>query len=160
MSGHGSTVWGGRLPTIGFLVVSFVAGFLAVSLFHQPMVALLHALSIAPVPPYSTRPLPPFGVPQVASQSFWGGIWGFLFALVAPPFPSGPAYWIAVVLFGACALSFMAWFIVAPLKGLPIAGGGHPAAIATSLLVNGAWGFGTALLLQIFRGVARATRPA
>ena len=50
-------------------------------------------------------------------------------------------------MFGAVALSLVAWFVVAPLKGLPLAGGGRPAAIATALLVNGAWGLGTALLL-------------
>jgi hypothetical protein len=133
------------------IAFAFVAGFLAVVLFHQPMLALLHAIGTTAAVPYVTRPVPPLGVPQVLSQSFWGGIWGIIFALVTPRFPRGAGYWIAAVLFGAFALSLVAWFIVAPLKGLPIAGGGRPSAIATSLLVNGAWGFGTALLLLAFR---------
>ena len=133
------------------LGIAFVAGFLAVPLFHQPMLALLGAIGVTSAVPYVTRPVPPLGVPQIVSQAFWGGVWGVIFALVAPRFPRGIAYWITAVLFGALALSLVAWFIVAPLKGLPIAGGGRPAAIATALLVNGAWGFGIALLLLTFR---------
>jgi hypothetical protein len=63
---------------------------------------------------------------------------------------------VAAVLFGAFALSLVAWFVVAPLKSLPVAEGGRPAAIATGLLVNGAWGFGTALLLLGFRRAVAA----
>ena len=77
-----------------------------------------------------------------------------VFALVARRFPRGPGYGAAAVLFGAFALSLVAWFVVAPIKGLPAAGGGRPAAIATGLLVNGAWGLGTALLLLAFRRLA------
>jgi len=141
----------------GVLFLAFVAGFLAVPLFHQPMLALLHVSGVTPAAPYSLRPLPPLGVPQVASQSFWGGVWGIVFALAARRFPRGAAYWASAVLFGAFALSLVAWFIVAPLKGLPIAGGGRPTAIITGLLVNGAWGAGTAALLWLFR---QRTRPA
>ena len=143
----------------GFLAIGFVAGFVAVPLFHQPMLLLLHSLGITPASPYAMRPLPPFGVPQVVSQSFWGGVWGIVFAWVATHFPRGPAHWLAAVLFGGFALSLVAWFIVAPLKGLPVAGGGRPAAMATGLLVNGAWGGGTALLLQVFAVIARSLRP-
>lgn len=139
--------------TATLLGLAFVAGFLAVPLFHQPMLALLHAVGVTSAVPYVTSPIPPLGVPRLVSQAFWGGIWGIIFALVAPRFPRGMGYWITAVLFGAVALSLIAWFIVAPLKGLPAAGGGRPAAIATALLVNGAWGFGTALLLLAFRKV-------
>jgi hypothetical protein len=140
------------------LGLAFVAGFLAVPLFHQPTLALLHAIGLTSAVPYVTSPTPPLGVPRLLSQAFWGGVWGIVFALVAPRFPRGIAYWITAVLFGALALSIVAWFIVAPLKGLPAAGGGRPAAIATALLVNGAWGFGTALLLLAFRKVVEEGR--
>ena len=139
-----------KAPSFKLLGLAFVTGFVAVPLFHQPMLALLHAVGVTSAVPYRTGPVPPLGVPQLVSQAFWGGIWGVIFALVAPRFPRSVAYWITAVLFGALALSLVAWCIVAPLKGLPIAGGGRPAAIATGLLVNGAWGFGTALLLLVF----------
>jgi ABC-type transport system involved in multi-copper enzyme maturation permease subunit len=147
-----------KTPSSKLLGLAFIAGFLAVPLFHQPMLALLGAVGVTSAVPYLTRPIPPLGVPQLVSQAFWGGVWGIVFALVAPRFPRGIGYWIIAVLFGALALSFVAWFIVAPLKGLPVAGGGRPTAIATALLVNGAWGFGTALLLLAFRKVVEEGR--
>jgi hypothetical protein len=143
----------------GVLFLTFIAGFLAVPLFHQPMLELLHVAGVTPAAPYSLRPLPPLGVPQVVSQSLWGGVWGIAFALAARRFPRGPAYWASAALFGAFALSLVAWFIVAPLKGLPIAGGGSPAAIITGLLVNGAWGVGTAALLWLFQRFAQPAYP-
>lgn len=160
MSGPGIAAYDGNWSSSELVALGFVAGFLAVPLFHQPMLALLHTIGMAPRAPYSFAPVPPFGVPLVVSQSFWGGVWGIIFALVAPRFPRGPAYWPTAVLFGAFALSLVAWFIVAPLKGLPVAGGGQPAAIAIGLLVNGAWGGGTAALLWAYQKFRRSHRPA
>lgn len=137
------------------LVLAFVAGFIAVLLFHQPMLALLHALGVTGATAYPTQPVPPFEVPRVLSAAFWGGIWGMVFVLVRPWIARGRAYLPGAVLFGAFVLSLVAWFVVAPLKGLPLASGGHPAGIITALLVNGAWGLGTALLLLLFREVPR-----
>ena len=37
------------------------------------------------------------------------------------------------------------WFVVSPLKGLPIASGGNPQAMITGILVNTAWAIGTAI---------------
>ena len=130
------------------IALAFIAGFVSVLIFHQAMLALLHAIGLTPAMPYAFRPVPPLGVPQVISSAFWGGVWGIIFAFVAPRFPRGAGYWIAAILFGALALTLVAWFVVAPLKGAPVAGGWKPAAMATGLLVNGAWGFGTALLLR------------
>ena len=108
MSGVSTTRQTTRMPSAALLGLAFVAEFLAVPLFHQPMLALLHALGVTPAAPYAVRPLPPFGVPQVLSQSFWGGVWGIVFALVAPRIPRGAGYWAAAALFGAFALSLVA----------------------------------------------------
>lgn len=143
------------VPVIRGLVLAFIAGFFAVLLFHQPMLALLHALGVTGATAYPTGPVPPLGVPRVLSAAFWGGVWGIVFVLLRPRVARGRAYLPGAVLFGAFVLSLVAWFVVAPLKGLPIAGGGQPARIVTALLVNGAWGLGTALLLMLFRQVPR-----
>jgi len=153
MSGFSLGVWRTKTPPSKVLGLAFAAGFLAVPFFHQPMLALLGAVGVTSAVPYVTHPIPPLGVPRILSQAFWGGIWGIVFLLVSPRFPRGMGYWITAVLFGALALSLVAWFVVAPLKGLPVAGGSRPAAIATALLVNGAWGSGTALLLLTARKV-------
>ena len=137
------------------LAIGFAAGFVAVLVFHQLMLGLLYLLGVAGRPPFNMAGVPPFGVPAVLSAAFWGGLWGILFAVVEPRFPRGAKYWIAAFLFGAIPLTLVAWFIVLPLKGLPVGGGWKAAGMATALLVNGAWGIGTGLL---FRLLARGNR--
>ena len=129
--------------------LAFVAGFISVLLFHQGMLALLHAVNFTPRAPFPTTPTPPFGIGQIWSSAFWGGIWGIVFAAIAPRFGQDTQYWIAALIFGAIAPTLVAWFVVAPLKGQPLAGGFQPAPMVTGLLVNGAWGVGTALLLRL-----------
>src|SRR5688572_7921766 len=105
------------------LALAFVAGFLAVLLFHQPVLALLTQIGIAKASIYSLDPTAPLGVPQVVSLAFWGGIWGLLFAMIESRFPRGASYWFYALAFGAVLPTLVAWFVVAPLKGLPMAGG-------------------------------------
>ncbi|HEY9448012.1 MAG TPA: hypothetical protein VIQ62_13150 [Burkholderiales bacterium] len=130
-------------------VIAFVAGFLAVLIFHQPALAVLNSIGFVPARIYSMQGTTPFGVPQVISLAFWGGVWGILLALVEPRFPRGAGYWIAAFLFGAILPTLVAWFVVATLKGQPLAAGGDGRLMITGLLINGAWGLGTALLLQL-----------
>ncbi len=129
--------------------LAFIAGFLAVVIFHQGMLALLHAVNFTPRAPFATTPTPPLGIPQIWSSAFWGGVWGLVFAAIAPRFRQDTRYWIAALLFGAIAPTLVAWFVVAPLKNQPIAAGFKPMAMLTGLLVNGAWGVGTALILSL-----------
>lgn len=136
--------------TISRFTLAFVAGFISVLVFHQGMLALLNAISFVPRAPYSTVPTQPLGVPQILSSAFWGGIWGLVWATIAPRFRQDKNYWLAALLFGAIAPTLVAWFIVAPLKGQAIAGGWKLAGIVTALLVNGAWGVGTAGLMRFF----------
>jgi hypothetical protein len=156
VSGMGASQDGTPSGSVRLAVLAFAAGFLAVLLFHQPMLAVLHSLGVTPATAYETRPVPPLGVPRVASAAFWGGMWGVVLALLAPWFPRGLGYWGSATLFGAAVVTLVAWFVVAPLKGLPVAGGGHSGAMATGLLVNGAWGFGVAVLFAAFQKMVGA----
>jgi hypothetical protein len=141
--------------------IAFVAGFISTLVFHQLMLAVLHGLGMTPAIPYRFQPVPPFAVPQVISSAFWGGIWGIVFAFAErrglfPQKVGSGGYWVAAFAFGALALTLVAWFVVSPLKGRPVAAGWQPVAMVTGLLVNGAWGIGTALLLRLLDG--RSTR--
>ena len=127
----------------------FIAGFAATLVFHQGMLTVLHSLGIAPQAAFDMQAAAPFGVPQVWSLAFWGGLWGILFVWVVGHLPQGALYWVDAVIFGALAPTLVAWFVVAPLKGMPLGNGWHAAGIATALLVNGAWGFGTALFMRL-----------
>ncbi|MFZ5791000.1 MAG: hypothetical protein ACOY3L_09900 [Pseudomonadota bacterium] len=131
------------------IIAGFVAGFVAVLVFHQTTLLLLHLAGVTPALPWRMDPVPPFGVPAVLSSAFWGGLWGILLAWLLPQFPRAASYWSAALLFGAVALSLVAWFVVLPLKGFPPGNGFALPGVITGLTVNGAWGIGTALFLRL-----------
>jgi hypothetical protein len=141
----------------------FIAGFLAVLVFHQGAALLLHLLTVkAGVGagligrvsfPYGMAPVPPFGVPQVISWAFWGGVWGVALALLLRR-PRLPDLLFGFV-FGALVLTLVGFTLVAALKGLPAFAGGNKQVWWRVGLLNGAWGWGTALILRLFRRFVR-----
>lgn len=130
------------------VAAGFVAGFVAVLLFHQGMATILNAAHFGTIREFPTGSTNPFGVPKIWSLAFWGGIWGIIFILIFSRFPQGPGYWICALVFGAIAPSLVAWLVVAPLHGQPAGHGWHAVGVITGLLVNGAWGIGTAWILS------------
>jgi hypothetical protein len=136
------------------LLRGFVAGAIAVPTFHQLALLILHLVGLTAATPWSLTPLPPLGVPAVISASFWGGVWGVVLVALAPRVARSPGL---AALFGAVALTLVAWFVVAPLKGMPVGGGFAWPGILIGPVVNGAWGLGTSLFLLAFE---RAGRPA
>ena len=128
----------------GFL--GFTAGVIAVLIFHQGMVAVMHAAGLVLFAPYRTTPVPPFAVPAIVSNCFWGGLWGALFGWLMPRF-TWPLWCCGLILGVAAALT--AWFVVAPLKAQPLAHGWVAASMLRSLLVNGCFGLGVGLILPM-----------
>lgn len=144
-------------------MAGFIAGVLAAPLFNQTMLWLLHGIGLTPRTPFAWDPTPPFAVPAVVSLAFWGGVWGILFAAVERRFPAGLRYWATTLLFGAVLPTLVAWFVVAPLKGQPLAAGGQLPAMATVILINAAWAMGTAVLFRLWlrrSGPGSSRRPA
>jgi hypothetical protein len=129
------------------ILLAFAAGFLAVLVFHQGGLAILNALGLTDRAPFALDPTKPFGVPQVISSAFWGGLWGIVLAYV---FRSKLTYARGFT-FGAIAPTLVALLIVLPLKGQPIGGGWDPQIIVGALILNGLWGLGTAIFLKLFR---------
>ena len=136
------------------VILSFLAGFVATLVFHQPVLWLLHKEGIAPRAPYAMNPVPPFGVPAVISLAFWGGVWGIILIAVISRIRGTAAYFVAAIIIGAIAPTLVAAFVVAPLKHQPMPHSGSMAIIGFS--VNAAWGLGTALL---YRFTARSSLP-
>jgi hypothetical protein len=132
------------------LVMAFIAGALAVPVFHQILLLLLYLGGIVPFAPFSFAPTKPFGVPDLISISFWGGVWGVIFQLTLPRWFSGTAYWIAAIVAGGIALTLVFMFVVWPLKfgGLPP---GMVGLFIIGFILNAAWGLGWALFLAWFR---------
>jgi len=126
---------------------AFVSGFIAVLVFHQAMLSILHGAGFTTYAPFPMQPTKPFAMPQVWSLAFWGGVWGFVFAIFFRASSKGAAYWLGSILFGALGPTLVAWLVVAPLKGQSLSLSWTR--MVTGLLVNGAWGFGTALFLRV-----------
>ena len=136
------------MPLVKMSMLGFAAGFLAVPMFHQSLWYLFNRLSLIPLnrPAWPLDPIAPFGMPSLVSKSFWGGLWGAGLALLLGQL-TGPIYWLAWIAAGALALTSVAFFVVAPIKGESI----PPLwpRFVTGSCLNGAWGFGTALLLRL-----------
>ncbi len=132
----------------------FVAGALAVPLFHQIVLLLLNAAGWVDRQPFALTPTKPLGIPQVVSLSFWGGVWGVLLGLVLARVTQRSAYWTAALVFGAIAPTLVAVFVVPPLKGQPVAV--NAKMVLIGMLVNAAWGVGSAGALSIDRREAGA----
>ena len=136
------------MQTLKLVLFGFLAGFLAVLIFHQSLWYVLNVVGLIPWgrPAWPLDPVPPFGAPSIISKAFWGGVWG---AALTPMLRDlrGRTYWAAWTGIGAFALSLVAFFVVPPIKGESI-----PALwprFLAALLVNAAWGLGTALLLRL-----------
>lgn len=126
----------------------FVAGFISVLIFHQAVLALLYGIGYIPFSPYPMQPTQPLGVPQIWSSAFWGGVWGIALSMLTAGARQNIRYWITVLLSSAIVVTAVFLFLVLPLRGQPVAGGWQLNLIVTGLMVNGAWGTGTALLLR------------
>jgi len=136
-------------PLWKLAILGLIGGVLATLIFHQSLWYLFNQIGLIPLerPAWPLDPIPPFGVPSVISKGFWGGVWG---AVLAPILSSlrGARYWTGWIVVGAVALSLVAFFVVPPIKSEPIPEL-WPRFLA-SLMLNGAWGFGTALFLKLF----------
>ena len=124
----------------------FIAGALAVPLGHQIAFWICKAAGLIDRAPFSMTPTEPFGVPQLISLSFWGGVWGILLGLVLLR-PTGAKFWWIALVFGAVAPTLVAGLVVAPLKGIKM--GGNPKLLVVGLVVNGVWGLMSAVSYRL-----------
>ena len=141
------------------ILFGFLAGFVAVLVFHQGTAWLLHMLTVKAQigvgvfgrvgPPFNMVPVKPFGVPQVLSWAFWGGVWGIALAVLLRSLRLPDL--LCGFVFGAFVATLVGFTLVASLKGLPLFAGYNKQVWWRVGLLNGAWGWGTALLLRPLR---------
>ena len=147
------------------IIYGFIAGFLATLTFHQISLWLLWKAGIAPFDAYNMTATWPWGIPAVYSLALWGGVWGVLFAFIMESFPRDSGFWVTAFGFGAIFPSLVALVVVAPLKGHPLGGGWHWHLLVTAFLINGMWGIGTGVFLNLLmriskpQGIARHECP-
>ena len=135
--------------------LGFVAGVIAVLVFHQGAWALLHAAGMMPPAPYPMGPTQPWGVPVTISFCFWGGLYGAAYGVLLPKL-TVPG-WLSGLLLGVIA-TLVLWFIVAPIKGRPVASGWVPLAMLNTIIIHGVWGIGVGLIMPVL--AARAPQRA
>jgi hypothetical protein len=128
-------------------IKAFLAGFVATLVFHQGVIGLLWLAGAIPAPPWNLTPVPPFGIPQVLSLAFWGGIWGVPVWWLIRRW-RGAVHWLSALLVGAVGPTAVAMLLVFPLKGLDVT----TTTVIGGLIVNGAWGLGVAVVMRwVFR---------
>jgi hypothetical protein len=135
--------------TAKHLLLGFLAGFISVLTFQSVMLAIFHAAGAGvPFAPWSMAPVPPLGVPQSLSAAFWGGLWGVAYALLRPRLDALLGWWIGGLVFGALPLLAL-WFIVLPLKGLPLGGGFTPGGTLVAIVLHAVFGLGAAIVFRL-----------
>ncbi len=127
------------------ILLAFLCGFAAVLTFHQGSIFLLNMSGIIPNGPFQTRPIPPFGVPAFVNQAFWGGVWGIVFGFLRPYLPRTVNPLMTGFVFGVVGPTFYGWFVLAPLRGAPVAAGFVLENMARGVFINGMYGVGVAL---------------
>ena len=153
--------------TVTRVVGGFIAGALAVLIFHQGMYVLIQkllAMGVFGPPPLGGVPWnmaadpAAYNMPRVLNQAFWGGLWGILFAYLINSLP-GPNV-VRGFIFGVVFPMLLgSWLIVAMIKGAPMfsgafAKGFNIMALRNGFLLNGvAFGIGLGLLYPAIAGM-------
>lgn len=133
------------------ILVGFIAGALSVVIFHQLGFWISNELGYTRTGLYNMRPVPPWGVPAIVSSAFWGGLWGIVAAFVVPRLPGALSGVLGWILFAAIIVSLVNWFVVLPIKGLPMGGGFRMPGLVVVPLVYALWGFGMWLIAKLTR---------
>lgn len=131
------------------LIVGFLAGVVALLIFHQGTILILALLKIVPNYPYSFRSVGPLGVPSLVNSAFWSGLWGIAFTFLLPRMPANWPTLVAGFVLGVVGPALVGWLIVAPLKGGAIMAGWDPGRLLIGALIHGMFGLGIALVLPM-----------
>ncbi|HJQ56758.1 MAG TPA: hypothetical protein VJ890_07620, partial [Vineibacter sp.] len=121
--------------TVRTAVFGFIAGAVAFLIFHQGGFWALTQAGVLKATVYSMVPTKPLGVPVVLSYIFWTGLWGVVGAFLVPRLPVPTI--LGWILFAAIVPTLVNWFIVLPIKGLPMGNGFRMPGVVIGPLVYG-----------------------
>ncbi len=128
-------------------IKAFIAGFLSTLVFHQGIIGLFYVMGAFPRAPFSMAATQPFGVSQVISLAFFGGLWGVALWPVIRKV-AGTQFWLRALILGAVLPTVVAFCVVMPMKGMAMGAGWDPKMWIGGFIVNGAWGLGLALIMR------------
>ncbi len=130
------------------MMLGFFAGFIAVLVFQQPVLALLHGLHITPQAPYSTEMTLPLGVPYLWARAFWGGVFCVILGGIDYRFPVGLGRFEAAAVYGAVAPTVFEWILTLVLRHQPLGGVWTVGTIISPFIINAVWGVGAEAMLM------------
>jgi hypothetical protein len=128
------------------IVRGVLAGVASTLSFRQAAFLLLSVPGLVPAPSFGLKPSPGMVVPALAGAALWGALLGAALALVLSHCRAGRTYWLVAFLLGGLVPTALSFGAVLAANG--------PAAfdwldVLVGLVVNSAWGVGTALFLLI-----------
>ena len=126
---------------------SFLVGALAMLTFHQSAAGLFHAAGMFVVAPFDLELRGPLRLPGVLVGAFWSGVWGVVFLwLCLPRLRRRMPGWVAGLLFGFLVPVAFLFYVVAPLKGQPLAFDQDWGSMLRIALAHAFWGLGMVLI--------------
>lgn len=123
------------------LLLGFIAAAIAVVTSHEIINLVLLKAGLFPRVPWSMAPAAVTGVPQIVSDTLWGGLWGVVFAAAAPLVP-GNSLTMKGLIFGVIGPALLGVFILLPLVTgrFPLFFGGDPKLLISVLLILAGFG--------------------
>jgi hypothetical protein len=149
--------------TLGRAVLGFVAAAISVVLVHEGIIYGLTQAGVIPGTAWGMQPIPPYGVPRLANNVFWGGLWGVLFALVYAWIPGGMS-WLKGLIFGIFIVVASNWILLPLIKGrvfgLPnqiLFSGLDPKRMLLVALIVGGFGLGLGIVYGLIARTSTET---
>ncbi len=132
-----------------------LAGVITILTVHQPLILAVHGAGLAPWRAYDLSPVAPFGLPALASASFWGAIWTVGIARLVRP-PSGLPRHLRFAVAGGVLTTAVGAILAAAGRGAPLTGMSPASAALTSLVVNGLWAYAASSVAALFTRASHA----
>ena len=152
------------MPAPGFsvrnLLLGFIAGAIAVAIFHQTVVYVLVATGMLPATsiPWNMKAYGPLGVPTIVNSMFWGGLWGALFGVIWDKLPGG-AMWLRGLIYGLIIVVVSNWTLLPLIRAhvfgvtnaaqIALFSGGDPKRMLNTVLIQMGFGIGLAIIFNV-----------
>jgi len=137
------------------IILGFLAGVIATLTVHELLKCVVVDAGFLTATPWDMSPVAPFGLPQIASLTLWGGLWGAILSLIFGNVPTGSMTLKGAVfgIIGPALLGALLWIPL--INGEAPFFDGEPTKIAGVLIILAGFGAATAWLYGFFTSGCR-----